>query len=381
MNTPATPRPVCLFLVNGLGMGNSTRCYAVIEELVARGAVVHVATSGNGLTYFKDKPALASITPVEAFFYRNARRGVSAWRTLFAVGKLAGIAARKSRQLDALLERVKPDVVVTDSEYTLGPMRRRRIPVAAINNSDVVVTECRDGRPVPRDVRSHLWIVEYMDYLFHRTQCAVVISPSAKPHPPPHPRLRRVGLILRRSVRERIPEQDVSRPPSTARNVLFMLSGSVFASAVPMNGAHLPFKIHVVGREGQNQDNIEYHGKLMDNIACLMAADVIVLNGGFSAVSEALALRKPTFVIPVPRHAEQFVNARTVADLGIGYVVNEHNVLDRMTALWSADRWEGFSPTKPLTGYDGAREAAEIIIETATSHAGPSSPARPGSRP
>ena len=178
-----------------------------------------------------------------------------------------------------------------------------------------------------------------------------------------------------------MPEQDVIRPPSTARNVLFMLSGSVFASVVPMSGAHLPFKIHVVGREGQNQDNIEYHGKLMDNIACLMAADVIVLNGGFSAVSEALALRKPTFVIPVPRHAEQFVNARTVADLGIGYVVNEHNVLDRMTAFWSADKWEGFAPKKPLTGYDGAREAAVIIMETAAKHADPAATGHPGSQP
>ena len=375
------PRPVCLFLVNGLGMGNSTRCYAVIEQLAARGAVVHVATSGNGLTYFRDKAEIASLTPVEAFFYRNARRGVSAWRTLLALGKLAGIARRKSRQIDALLDQVKPDVVVTDSEYTVAPMRRRRIPVAAINNSDVVVTECRDGRPVPLDVKSHLWLIETMDYLFHRAMCDVVISPSAKPHPPAHPRIRRVGLILRRSVRERVPDQDVCPPPTGVRNVLFMLSGSVFASAVPMNGAHLPFKIHVVGREGTNQDNIEYHGKLMDNIACLMAADAIVLNGGFSAVSEALALRKPTFVIPVPRHAEQFVNARTVADLGIGYVVNEHTVLDRMAALWSANRWEGYAPTKPVTGYDGAREAADIILETAARRAGPTSAGAAGSPP
>jgi len=369
MNAPSAPRPVILFVVNGLGMGNSTRCYAVIEHLAARGAVVHVATSGNGLAYFQDKAEVASLTPVEAFFYRNARRGVSAWRTVLALGKLGGIAARKSRQISALLDRVKPDVVVTDSEYTVGPMRRRRIPVAAINNADVVVTECLDGRPVPGDVRAHLWMVEYMDYLFHRTMCNVVISPSAKPHPARHPRIRRVGLMLRRCVRERVPADVVSRPPSSVRNVLFMLSGSVFASAVPVNGTPLPFKIHVVGREGASHDNIEYHGKLVDNLSCLLAADAIVLNGGFSAVSEAIALRKPSFVIPVPNHAEQFVNARTVADLGLGYVVNEHTVLDRMAALWSADRWEGFSPAKPLTGYDGAREASDIVMELAAQRA------------
>jgi len=38
-----------LFLVNGLGLGNSTRCHAVIERLLERGALVTIATSGNGL--------------------------------------------------------------------------------------------------------------------------------------------------------------------------------------------------------------------------------------------------------------------------------------------------------------------------------------------
>jgi hypothetical protein len=52
----------CLFLVNGLGLGNSTRCHAVMQELAEGGCRLHVLTSGNGFNYFNDKPYLQSLT-------------------------------------------------------------------------------------------------------------------------------------------------------------------------------------------------------------------------------------------------------------------------------------------------------------------------------
>jgi len=41
-----------LFLVNGLGLGNSTRCHAVIEQLLTAGSDIEVVTSDNGLWFF-----------------------------------------------------------------------------------------------------------------------------------------------------------------------------------------------------------------------------------------------------------------------------------------------------------------------------------------
>lgn len=45
-----TKKTVILFAVNGLGMGNSTRCHVVIQRLAAD-AEVHVITSGNRLFF------------------------------------------------------------------------------------------------------------------------------------------------------------------------------------------------------------------------------------------------------------------------------------------------------------------------------------------
>ena len=44
-----------LFLVNGLGLGNSTRCYAIIESLKKSNSKIYVVTSGNGEWFFRDK--------------------------------------------------------------------------------------------------------------------------------------------------------------------------------------------------------------------------------------------------------------------------------------------------------------------------------------
>ena len=355
----------CLFLINGLGLGNSTRCHAVIERLVERGVRVHVMTSGNGLAYFAGMPCIASLSPMESFFYSSVHGHISGWRTLASAFSLFGRAHRKSAQVEALLKHVRPDIVVADSEYTLGPIRRRRIPVVALNNSDGVVDEYFRREDKPRGIRSHFWLVEFWDYLFCRTFCDLVISPAARPGPSGRAKIRRVGLIIRRSVLDSLPPSAIGRgafaPPGPAGSVLFMLSGSIFASRVSFGEGRLPFRVDVAGRDGESHDGLTFHGKVMNNVALLANAGVFVINGGFSAVSEAIALNKPTFVIPVPGHAEQFLNARVVRDLGCGYIAADDEVVPALRRLHELGRWEGLRPRAPISGIDGAREAADLI--------------------
>src|SRR5215467_7964419 len=113
-------RRTCLFVINGLGMGNSTRCHAVMEHLADDGFKIHVLTSGNGLAYLQDKPGIESITSMRPFFYSGKDGGVSGWSTLKSISTLLAIAKTKKAELEKLLDRVHPDVAVIDSEYTIG---------------------------------------------------------------------------------------------------------------------------------------------------------------------------------------------------------------------------------------------------------------------
>src|SRR5207253_4330919 len=114
----------CLFIINGLGMGNSTRCHAVMEHLADAGFKIHALTSGNGLTYLKDKPCVESITPMKPFFYSGKDGGVSGWSTIKSIRALAVIAKTKKAELEKLLDQINPDVAVIDSEYKISPLRR-----------------------------------------------------------------------------------------------------------------------------------------------------------------------------------------------------------------------------------------------------------------
>jgi len=363
----------CLFIINGLGMGNSTRCHAIIEHLLESGVRVHVLTSGNGLIYFSGVKGITSLTPMESFFYSGKNGGVSGWRTFASLHTLYGRAANKKRQLEELLQRLHIDVAVTDSEYITSPLRRRKIPIIGLNNADVVVSEYLKCPNPPRDIRSHFWFVEYTDYLFHRFFCDWVISPSAVSGAVRHARIRRVGLIVRRSVSDALPALPPSPVlPADMKSMVFLLSGSIFASKIAIGDGKFPFQVDVIGRDGQNVGNVTYRGRLMDNVAFLQNADALVVNGGFSAVSEAMALGKPTFVIPVPGHAEQYVNARVVADMGYGYVVREDEVVNKIKDLCRVNRWEGMKPRSPITGVHGAREAAEIIVDVMRKRGAPS---------
>jgi len=351
----------CLFLINGLGLGNSTRCHAVIENLAAAGCSVHVLTSGNGLAYFKEHNGIASLNEMASFYYSGTNGGVSGWATLKSVGSLAKLAAAKRARLREIIEKVRPDIAVIDSEYAIGPLREQGIPIVAINNSEVVVTQFLKHRREAHGVRSHFWFVEFSDYLFHRKFADLILSPFPLRTPTRHPKFRRIGLIVRRAVRE-IAAPAGELTPRQLRTVVFMLSGSVHATQVNFAGREFPFAVEVVGRAGESHGNVTFHGRQMNNLALLARADAFVINGGYSALSEAFAFRKPTFVLPVPGHAEQFINASLAADLGLGFKVNEKNLLDKLLEMHRLDSWIGRKPMPPKFEINGDVEAAEAIL-------------------
>lgn len=359
-------RPACLFIINGLGLGNSTRCHAVMEELAEAGLRIHVLTSGNGLEYLRGRECIESLTSMESFSYSKQNGRISGWSTLRSIRSMLPIARAKAAQLEQVLEEVHPQVAVVDSEYTIFPLLRRRIPVIAINTSEMIVTRYLASPEVAPAIRSHFWCVEFPDYLFHRHYCNFVLSPFPLRSPTRHRKFRRIGLIARRSVieeaRQSMAKEFIS--PRQIRTAVFMLSGSVHASDIEFERHQIPFKVEVVGRSGRSSGNVTYLGRQMKNEEALARADVLVINGGYSAVSEAFVLGKPVFVVPVPGHAEQFVNACLVRDLGLGFVATETDVLDQLLAMYERNQWVGLKPRQGAFEIDGAREAAAAILST-----------------
>lgn len=350
-----------LFFINGLGLGNSTRCDAVIRALHQRGISVTVGTSGNGLWYFQNADHVERIEPLKELKYSAKEGALSIRKTLADAGQLLSITRENAETVGRLLDDVKPKCVVTDSFYAVGPIRKRGIPLVALNNSDVVVESYLNRFSAPASVRPQFWVVEFGDYLFHRLKADIVISPNLDPNlPSRHPRFKRVPPIIRQGFK-------VVKSQGPVRHVVIMLSGSVFSSSFKLIQERYDFRVSVVGRPHDGASpipgGVTYHGRVRDVRPIIEDADLMVINGGFSAVSEAYCLQKPMVVVPVPNHAEQWVNAATIRHLGVGEIGSEETLeADMLKAVENLDLYRtGYINNPPQS--DGMSRAADLIID------------------
>ena len=249
-----------LLLVNGLGLGNSTRCYAVVQQLLAAGAEVEVVTSGNGMWFFADKPEVGRVTEIPSLRYGQKAGRIDITATLSQAGVMLDTIHRAETVVVDTISRFRPAVVVTNSIYSIRAVRRAGMPLVAINNSDMVVRQMVGGG-WPAAVLPQFLAVELTDYLFHRLLPDLVISPRLDPADmteagPFH----RVGPIVRAACRAE-PARD-GRP----QRVVVMLSGSVFGSPVALKRDRPGLTIDVVGRPASSgakiPEGVSYHGKV-----------------------------------------------------------------------------------------------------------------------
>jgi uncharacterized protein (TIGR00661 family) len=360
---PSSSSYTCLFIINGLGMGNCTRCDAIIENLLKSNVEVHVLTCGNGIEYFENNKNIASLSSMESFHYGSKGGKLSIAQTIFSLPKYYKLYKNKADQLTRLLDKIKPHIAITDSEYAVFPLKKNKIPIVGINNSEVIVTEYFKRNNLPKSIRFQFWFVEFLDYIFHLLVCDHVMSPSINPIAVRHSKFHRVGVIIRQKILDVAENTEVqSGGQKDSLKLTVMLSGSEFASQINFDFYNFPYKAEVIGRVGKDRENVVYHGRLMDNTSKLANTDILVINAGFSAVSEAFILKKYTLVIPVPGHAEQYINATLLQELGLGEIATEENVVDKLKNLFDSVVLGNMEKSKLYINGNGAKEVADKIL-------------------
>ena len=104
-----------LFIVNGLGLGNSTRCEAIIESLTTNGHTVDIITSGNGKNYFENKNYFSNLYEFRSFFYAKNKKGkLSIWHTLLSIPKFILFFFNNARLLKSLIQSNNYSGIVID---------------------------------------------------------------------------------------------------------------------------------------------------------------------------------------------------------------------------------------------------------------------------
>jgi len=104
-----------------------------------------------------------------------------------------------------------------------------------------------------------------------------------------------------------------------------------------------------------------------DSLERILRAPVVVCQGGFSSLSEVLVMGKVAIAAPLPGHAEQVINVRSLVDQGA--VLELGSDEDLSDALQRANNFKRIAPSWT---FDGAEIAAEIIQERLGVNAGES---------
>jgi len=322
-----------LFIINGLGMGNSTRCDSIIQKIQSRKLEVDIITSGNGIEYFKKRNYINEKYNFKSFNYAKAKDGkISVLSSFLTIPFYFILLLKNVLLLNKILKENAYNAIVIDSDYSLLFLKWKiTIPVFALNNASVIVDECSARNYIPQSIKSQL-IIEKLDNFFHKKIPDYVICPSMKKNKNT-PKNINFSPFVREKLEQNRKAKNVTKK---IKNCLIMLSGSSFGSStefIEKLNISRNIKINVVGREGVSNKNIKYYGKMMQNEELPLTADIMIINAGFSAVSEAFFLGVPTIVLPVENHAEQYINAKIFEEKGLGYVSDVTNINLKLSLL------------------------------------------------
>ncbi|MCC6546544.1 hypothetical protein IT570_05190 [Candidatus Sumerlaeota bacterium] len=301
-------KPRFLFCVVGVGAGNTTRNLAILRELRTLGDCdILIAAQGNARKLLSQHYQTIGLHDIGYSSGGN-------FSALSIAKSNLGFPYRFLQNMKAterIMRDFKPDLVVADSDfYCLRPARKLGLKLASINNSALIVEYIRTDGTLPPNCRFSYNVIERSDYWLQRRYPHRVLCPDAGIGIPLPPKFVPIPPMVR---------PDIVPLTEPGDEIVVLTSGSgLDVDTIDLTPLH-DHKIRMLGtRLTRVPAQANFVGFTLDVMEHLRHARVLVIQGGFSSLSEAIKLRVPTVIIPIANHAEQWVNGRVVEKLGIG---------------------------------------------------------------
>lgn len=287
----------------GLGMGNASRVTAVVESLLemarrdGRRVDIHIFSWGAGYDFLR-RYNEENGRPFQ-LFRGHAYGGILRWPAQFI---------RNARLVRVLVRRLRPSLILLDSDYHFPAYFRCHCPVVYLGQAVDVVERARAGRYRTASWREcfNYYLKECLDSWLQGLFSTMVLVPSFSGERAGDRKVRRIPLIVRKEFLSE-PQRGFS-----GASVGLLLSGSetekqVFVEFARRHG----FTVVAPGFNG-SAPSVPSHASSIDQF------DVVFTQGGLSSISECIARSKFVVVFPIREHPEQILNACEVESLGLG---------------------------------------------------------------
>jgi uncharacterized protein (TIGR00661 family) len=112
---------------------------------------------------------------------------------------------------------------------------------------------------------------------------------------------------------------------------------------------------------------------VVDRFEYLKACDLVVCRGGHNTIMQSICYGRPSIIIPVPGHTEQYANARRARELGFSEVLHQRDlsreplleITDRMLSdVELRERLDDISLKGYTNGLENAIKAISELIQS-----------------
>ncbi|MBI5073410.1 hypothetical protein HZA99_06350 [Candidatus Woesearchaeota archaeon] len=298
--------------VAGEGNGHALRAHLLIEHLKKKNTV-HVFSHGKGYRYLKKFYPVHRILGFHMYYINNTVSSVLTGGINLLKFPLMLLA---SLRYPAFFLRHNPDLAITDFEpFCLYWAKIFRVPCISIDNQHNITNTAIED--IPSQKISELYSRAVIHGFVPFPAETLIISfffPSL---------IKKNTTLLPPLIRHEIQELKKKKYQTNGHIFVYQTSPSYTKLISVLKQIDRTFILYGFNRE-EIVGNLQFK-RFNDNehLVDLATADAVIINGGFTTLSEALYLEKPIFAIPVHRQFEQILNGYYLDKLGYGVTVPE----------------------------------------------------------
>lgn len=301
-----------LYGVSGEGNGHAIRTEIIVDELLKKHTVT-LFSHGKGYKYLKKRFPVRRILGFHMYYINNTVSSVLTGSINLV--KFPFMALASLRYIPVFLTQ-KPACVITDFEPFLAYWAKVfGIPCISIDNQHSITNTAIHHLPAQWLPEAYSRFVVYT-FIPNPRYCMVTSFFD-------RPVLKKNTFVFAPLIRKK-----VSLQKKQNKGHVFVYQTSPSYERLLSVLKQVKKKFIVYGYDKEKIDGNLHFKRFNDaeHLEDLATADAVIINGGFTVLSEALYLEKPIFAIPIKRQFEQIINGHYLNRLGYGIAVKDITV-------------------------------------------------------
>lgn len=303
-----------LYAVSGEGMGHAIRSKVIIKHLLKR-YDVHIISSQRAYKYLSKH--FKNVTEIEGMYILYRDNSVMRAKTVvFNVRDLPKSLVRNTSKMFRIILKNKIDLIISDFEYTSNYVSKIfGIPLISIDNIHMLT---KTRYKIPKGYRTIAVqaksvirsLIQAADHYLITTFFKLPVHKKDKK------KVDLVSPILRKKIFD-------AKLRDKGHILVYQTSDSYSELIHILTQLEEPFIVYGM-HKNKKIKNVTL--KTFDEnkfIKDLSSCSGVILNGGFTTISEALYLKKPILCVPVKKQFEQVFNATYIEKLGYGLKYDE----------------------------------------------------------